>query len=533
MSFIRKYMPFILSAVLMCVVLCIIYPHYQYYIDPDGISYLTISRRYAEGKYMEAINGYWSPWSCWLTSLLISQGLSPIPASVIINTAGATGFLYVSQSFFLRFAVKRPTQWAFNISLALFLCFAIFYQSFDDLWECFFLLSALRIMLTTDFINRPILWLEMGAIGACAYFAKAYSFPFFIISSACCTYYLAKDEKMQWLRIMGVSLFAMIGLSAPWILALHDKYGIWTTSTAGALNMSWYLVGHPHWASTITHLLPPVYPDSPYYWEDPYVVNGATPHFWNSGHLFGLQLLRLGLNAYKLLISTLQLSIFFPIIAIAALLSFRSARLKEILSRDIRVIIIAFCIFPLGYALINFESRYLWYMLPLALLLAAIWLQKSNSKLSASWGVYILALSLLAYPAWMMCKMYDEGLTDHRIGEKIIHSNIKGTFTSRAKPGRELQSIERIAYFSGMPFYSIPEQNISKDDILKEMNRYHVNYYLIYDNSSRSGDLIKDTLKDDKDIRYPGVYFEVTGVPGGIKIYTVNSNWKTIEGNYY
>ena len=332
---------------------------------------------------------------------------------------------------------------------------------------------------------------------------------------------------------MAVSLFAMIALSAPWILALHDKYGIWTTSTAGPLNMSWYLVGHPHWASGITHLLPPVYPDSPYYWEDPYVVNGATPHFWSSWHLFGLQFLRLGLNVYKLLISTVQLSVFFPIIGIVALLSFRSAKLKEVFSGDVRIIIIAFCIFPLGYALINFESRYLWYMLPLALLLAALWQQRSHNKFSGSWGIYVLALSLLVFPAWMMRKMYDDGLIDHRIGEKFIQANIKGTFTARAKPGHELQSIERIAYFSEMPFYSIPEQNLSKDDILKEMNRYHVNYYLIYDSSSYAQELTKDSFKDDKGIRYPGVYFEIKGVPGGIKIYTINSNWKTIEGNYY
>ena len=94
----------------MWTVLYIIYPNYQYYIDPDGTAYLTISRRYAEGHYVQAINGYWSPWSCWLTALLMKAGIAAIPASVIINTAGATGFLFITQSLFRRFDMIKKLQ---------------------------------------------------------------------------------------------------------------------------------------------------------------------------------------------------------------------------------------------------------------------------------------------------------------------------------------------------------------------------------------------------------------------------------------
>ena len=195
MQTVQKYIPFFLSALLMCTVVYFIYPHYQYYIDPDGTAYLTISRRYATGDYHKAINGYWSPWSCWLTALLIKTGLSAIPASVIINTTGAIGFLYISESFFIRFGLERKSQWLLCGSLSVFLCYAVFAQSFDDLWECFFLLSALRIMLSEKFTQRPGQWTAMGIIGTLAYFAKAYSFPFFILNSVCCTYFLTKGDR--------------------------------------------------------------------------------------------------------------------------------------------------------------------------------------------------------------------------------------------------------------------------------------------------------------------------------------------------
>ena len=129
MSTFQKYAPFFASALLMCIVLFFIYPHYQYYIDPDGTAYLTISQRYANGDYARAINGYWSPWSCWLTALLIKGGLAAIPASVVINALGATGFLFISQSFFLKFEIVRKQQWMLNVTLALFLCFAVFHQN--------------------------------------------------------------------------------------------------------------------------------------------------------------------------------------------------------------------------------------------------------------------------------------------------------------------------------------------------------------------------------------------------------------------
>src|SRR6185312_3415388 len=114
-------------------------------------------------------------------------------------------------------------------------------------------------------------------------------------------------DKKQWLKIAVVAIISMLACSFPWISALHEKYGIWTTGTAGSLNTSWYLVGHPYWKD-VDVFIPPVYQDSPYYWEDPYVANGPSPHFWNSWHLAGMQILRIGYNGLKLLISMAQLS---------------------------------------------------------------------------------------------------------------------------------------------------------------------------------------------------------------------------------
>lgn len=496
----QKYMPFFSSALLMCIVLLLIYPHFQYYIDPDGTAYLTISQRYANGDYQQAINGYWSPWSCWLTALLIKAGLSAIPASVVINALGAIGFLFVSQSLFVKFKIISKLQWLLNITIALFLCYAVFWQSFDDLWECFFLLGTLRLLLVDNYKRKPLLWVISGVIGALAYFAKAYSFPFFILNTICCVYFICKDDQARWIKISFVSIATMILCSLPWIIALHNKYGIWTTSTSGSLNMSWYLVGHPHWKDGINLLLPPAYKDSPYYWEDPYFANGDTPHFWSSLHLFGLQFLRIGYNAIKLFKSMLQISVFFPVIAIV-LIKFITNKKARVTTAPTFTVALSFLLFPLGYLLVNFEARYIWYMLPLCMLAGCLFIQnhllgKSYLKLLP----WVFAISFLIYPLWSMVKMYDEGAYEYKVAEQLKRMNIHGAFTSMAKPGIEAQRVERLAYFSGNQFYSLAKPVDSQQELLQEMRRYDVNYYFVYCEQAHDSSFVDEQGKSFTEI---------------------------------
>lgn len=63
--------------ILLGTLVCMLWPFLQYYIDPDALSYLNLSRDYLAGHYQEAINAYWSPMGIWLTVLW--ERLSGIP----------------------------------------------------------------------------------------------------------------------------------------------------------------------------------------------------------------------------------------------------------------------------------------------------------------------------------------------------------------------------------------------------------------------------------------------------------------------
>ncbi len=478
---------FLVSAILLCVVVWAMYPFYQYYVDPDATAYFTIVKRYLAEDFHKAINGYWSPWSCWLTvDFSWLSGWSLMASAVAVNTIGAVGFLFITHSFLSFFNVTNALQWLVKLTLVVFLSYAVYGQLFDDLWECFFLLSTLRLMLREDFKRKVWLWVVVGLLGCLAYFAKAYAFPFFILNTIVCTYFIS-DNKAQWLKISVVSIIVMIVGSMPWIVALHGKYGEWMTGTAGKLNLSWYTVGHPYWKQGITHLIPPAYGDSPYYWEDPYMVNGATPNAFSSLAMLKMQLIRIPFNIFKFVRSMSEVSALFIVIFGVMLMMVLSKKTRRYFPDKMHITAVSFLLFPLGYVLINFEARYLWYMLPLglvmgALLLEILFLHFNDSKWIKPKAYLLFALSFIYFPVLELKKMYKVGAEDHRIAVRM--QGLNGSFTAITQPGEQVQGIERIAYFSGNTFYPIINPKLSHEELLAEMKRYGVKYYIYFYNSA-------------------------------------------------
>lgn len=463
----------------------IVYPHYQYYVDPDAIGYISVAKRYAAADYEKAINGYWSPWSCWLTAILIKQGMEAFKAGIVINTLGAAGFLTASYFLFKKFLQDYFSIGILTTTVAFFLVYAVFKQSFADLWSFFFLLLALLVLLKEEFLVKPFWWLLLGVIGAMAYFVKAYAFPYFILTILVVTPVMMKrQERVFNLRktviIMAVVLATMLVLSFPWLYVLHAKYGNWITSTAGSLNLSWYLAGHPFYKEGIKLLIPPVYSDAVYFWEDPFWANGFTPHFWTSAKYFAIQIVRVGYNLIKLFNSSNEISCFFLPAFIVIVLSLVAEKIKSFFPARFYIVAIAFVLFPLGYMLINFEARYLWYLLPMSMLVIGLGLEKIKPfivpKVYATVFIFC-AFSYIAFPLWDMKALWNVGKDEQQLGVQLKAAHIQGSFASNIAYSKEFQRIARVAYFSNNPFYYMPLLPTSSQELLQEMRRYHVHYY--------------------------------------------------------
>ncbi|NDC41857.1 MAG: hypothetical protein EBZ77_09950 [Chitinophagia bacterium] len=432
------------AVVLACVVYGV-YPFYQYYIDPDGTAYLTISARYAAGDISHAINGYWSPWSCWLTALLMRAGVHAIPASVAVNVSGGIAFLFMAFQFFDRAKLERWLQGCLGAALVVFITFATFWQSFDDIWMCAFLLAALQQFTSPRFVEQPWRWLLASVAGALAYFAKAYALPFFVIQALLGAAWAAQGNWRRSVAIAATMLGCMAVIIGPWVLLLRAHYGFFTFSTAGTLNLSWYLAGHPHYKSFPGNMLPPASPCR--------LSNERLIHFWDSPAILWRQLLRLAVNSYKLLVALAQMSLFFPIVLVMTALKARTARWPLRLPSSTEVITLSALVFTLGYFPINYESRYLWYVLVPGILLVVHWIQKTiRNPLLTRWVLVVFVCSLVVFPLYGLWTMKDVGRGDYQLAKWIQRQQIH-SFTGLGREGAPVQRMARIAYFSGVPYY--------------------------------------------------------------------------------
>lgn len=51
---------------------------YQYILNSDGISYISIAQKYMIGDFNNAINGYWGPLFSWLMIPFLYFSLNPL-----------------------------------------------------------------------------------------------------------------------------------------------------------------------------------------------------------------------------------------------------------------------------------------------------------------------------------------------------------------------------------------------------------------------------------------------------------------------
>ncbi len=474
-------LPGILSWVLMALATWWAFPYYQYYIDPDATAYLTISRRYALGDWERAINGYWSPWSCWGTALGIKLGGGPFASAMAFNFLGATAFLSISLNLARRYQLSLPWIWGMGVSLALFLVYAQFKQSFDDIWAFAFLLISFRLMISAPY-SRNLAWaVGLGALGALGYFAKAYAFPFFVFQLIC-FHFLDRDRLSASFRIKRTVLVlgALSLFILPWIYLLREKYGFWTLGTAGMLNRSWFLLGSPLWKDTEAVFLPPVFADSPYYWEDPYWVNGPTPSFWEAPGLIWRQMARMAWNLILYVQSSAALSVFFLPVWILAVGISLGWRKRLGLPWSWQKLSLSLFLFPLAYFLVNFEPRYLWYMVPLTMILGGMSVRGPWFSWLHSWEkiglVLIFWASYLAYPAWDMYKMFEVGKADYEIARVLQERGVEGAFT-HMESREKVPSLARIAYFSGNPMYLIQPPGRPWEDVRQAMKENGLIYF--------------------------------------------------------
>lgn len=491
-----------MSGVILLLAVWCLYPYLQNYIDPDATSYLTITKRYLQGDYQNAINAFWSPLGIWLTALAVKTfGWELFAAAVIVNTVASLGILWTSQFLFHKFRKSTFERFLFAVFFALFWTYATYKQSFTDIWQYFFLTLYFLILTRQQFVKKWYYWICLGFVAALAYFAKAYAFYYSLLLLGIILWmqynYYKNISLKKWVLIFGVVLLTQVLIASPWIMLLYQKYHQITLSTAGNLNLSWWLMGTQDFNSTIKVVLPPSVSGGIFCFEDPYLYQGNLPKFWQAPELFFKQLVRVAYNYLGWSESANILSSFYFSVWIISLVYFFSKKRWQ-QNQGIQQVWLFFISYPIAFWLMTFDhGRYLWLTIPLMCILGLYFFELWIFPMLYSIGRKILTaiffLSFIIAPITDLKEMWRAGDTEKELAQSLNDLGIRGGFISnRGVEKSESPYLLRLAYFAQSPWYCTVSDEWSTIAIIQDADRYKVPYYFYFYNGAEDNFELKD-----------------------------------------
>jgi hypothetical protein len=445
-------------------------------INPDGICYIRRAMYLNNGWVERSASAYWSPMISWSIVPLLRAGVDALHAAHW--TLGIWGGLYMlAAGWFLHRVAKIR-----GVLLAALMCviglFAIHIAISvitPDLLLSTWLFIYLGVVYSPRLLERRWLALVIGAIGACAFLAKAYAFPFFFAHFAFTLLLAAWVEKRldatlavsqiaKRVLITGfLGTIAFVVVTGPWIALLSYRYHKFTISTVGEIAHA-YVGPHdededrPDWFQV---------PPPPYIIRNEYTDYLPRPSWspFESEKNFVHQIKLIGTNSVELLSAAGSLDVLWlPVVALL-LLPFAGRRLFDG-SEDSSAalwMVGTLAIYCGGFLFIYFEPRYVNTMiLPLAMGLCIALLR----LLGLRWGMLSLppvyaALASIVVISFLFPRVEEtrdalqpRSFPRYReIAEDILNpeNGFKGPMASTA-----LTRGTYLAYHLGMPFVGFP-----------------------------------------------------------------------------
>jgi 4-amino-4-deoxy-L-arabinose transferase-like glycosyltransferase len=286
----------------------------RYSMNPDGICYLDMGDAFFHRRWVDAVNGYWSPLYPWLLGLASFLAKPsrwqefPLAHAVNFCIYAAAFFAF---DFFLRSLIDQlpsekrdpsdPQPLSRHPLMAI--GYAIFLWSSLDLITVFdvtpdlcvagfvYLIAGLLLRLRTQ--GSAKLYLLLGIALGLAFLAKAVLFPLAFVFIVIGFFCLPRSQRLSYALLV---TFCFLLVSAPWLIALSRAKGRFTFGDTGTLNYSSFVSpggrvlnwqGEPPASGTPVHATRKIYDNPPVYqFASP--VGGTyppsyDPSYWNEG----------------------------------------------------------------------------------------------------------------------------------------------------------------------------------------------------------------------------------------------------------
>lgn len=480
------YIPLLLSLMIYVGLWWMLDPVLGYNLDSDCVAYLTIAERVAAGDYFKSINGLWSPLNSWFVAFFIKNGYDAWSSAKFLNFI--FGGIIIMQSFllFLKFKLQQHLIFYLQIALSIAMVYFVYFQMFGDVLQLIFVISYLFVLWYQT--QKPITFLQAavcGIIMGMAFYAKAYSFFFFglhFLATLILYIYLHKVKVKRALMLYGTGIGFAIITMLPWTIALHEKYNEWSLNgQAGKLNMSWYINSGKSFRSDIQLLIPPVYDDSPSFWEDPYLTQENLSSPFSSATHFVKWIFRIVHTTVVCIFCFQEISFLSLAALLIAIFYFFFYKRKQQAMDDTiqeKLLIITICILPLGYLMMHIETRYIWLNVVLLMLLSALLFKRADHLFHNIFirhvVAFIIAVSFMIYPLLQFENLKYKNKDLFMTANALSANNIRGTITSN---GSDAGRMWVIAWLTKSQFYTIEKSDYKHAELLAEMKRYGVKYY--------------------------------------------------------
>ena len=490
-SLLKNNLDLIVSLIVYSILAVFLLKYYMYF-GGDEISYVNIAHAYSIGNWADAVNGYWSPLYSWLIAPFLLLGYTPIYAelvskilSLIIGFFTIIVIMKLSQIFEMNNLTKRALLFT---SVPIVLIFSLM-KNTPDLLVTLILIYYLSILFNPNYSNKLYNGFLCGFMGATAYFAKNYIFPFFLVHFILFNliYYfkgVAIPKRNNILKNMVLGLLVFFLMSGIWIGTISEKYDKLTISTAGDYNLAIAGPDYPTYPFYYVGLVKPPNNGATSIWDEPPSLkfNKWSPFSSWSHFEYELQLI------WKNIVRTINIieSFFMitPIILILSLLFIFKSQSKEDRNKVI-YLLITMGIYLSGYLLIAVEWRYFFFIFILLMLMGFYLIDNfyKNRNFSETFKkslLIILICSFIILPVYEI-PQFSNTNGDYTLSSTLNNDyNIHGNIASNAQWGKMLS----ISYYLNTKYYGLTKETNKTTDLQKELENNNIDYYFVWNNES-------------------------------------------------
>jgi len=462
---------------------------FQYNVGGDGTSYISIAQHYATGNWQDAVNGYWSPLYSWLIAPFLTYGFDPFQAvliakilSLIIGFFTIIGVSRLTSTFQLDGQVKKAILVS---TIPMILLFAIRYCTPDLLVTCM-LVYYFSIIFDPKYPEKLSKGVSCGFIGAFAYFAKSFVYPFFVIHFILFNliFYFKRfksKERRYILKNLLLGLAVFFVISGLWVGTISQKYDKLTIGTAKDYNSE--IVGPQNQAHPIyvLGLLKPPNNNAISIWEDPSTIELEDWSALESWQNLEFQFKLVWKNILRTFAFFEKFSLFSVIILVMSL--FFIFKVESEKTRDNLIYLLTtILIYSGGYCLIFVEPRYLW-PVSILLLITGFYLienmyksQIFNSKLK-NILLILLMVSFMLTPTY---ELISYAGADHEIPalSKTLKNNyeIQGNIASNDNWAGTLC----ISYYLEAKYFGLTKKTDNLTYLENELKANDIDYYFVW-----------------------------------------------------